>query len=1299
MATDSKHVNSIVPLSGKNFATWKLQVKMLLMKEGLWSIVNGSEEIPAAAAAASGAEESGPRVKFLARRDRALANIVLSVDPSLLYLIGDPDDPVVVWNKLCSQFQKKSWVNKLELRRKLHSLRLKDGDSVSSHIKSMTEIFSDLSVIGAPLTAEDQVVHLLASLPDSFNMIVTALQANADVPEMDMVTERLLHEESKNNEKLSSELDQNALVVKPSASQSQTDRKIPTCYHCGKTGHIKKNCYDLKKIKERANNVKHRRRDSSSSSSSVGFIASHALNIRDGVSSNDWIADSGASSHMCNNKDYFDSLQKLPKVEHVMLGDNHVLDATHSGNVTLKLRLPDGSESRCNLKNVLYVPKLCYNLLSIYKVTDSGNKVVFSDNLCEIFSVKGKLACVCVKKSNLYFVKNCLNKSSDCCNVVNESNDKTVLWHQRFGHLGYQNLKKLSDDKLVDDFNLGKTNPLGVCEPCIEGKHHRSKFPIKKERSSHDVLQLVHSDVCGKINSKSLGGSEYFVTFIDDFSRFVWVYCLKTKDEVFSKFQEWKNEIENSTGKKLRIFRTDNGGEYVSRVFSEYLKKEGIVHEKTVPKNPEQNGVSERWNRTLVETTRCMLQGAKLPQKFWAEALSTAAYLKNRSPAKATQFKTPFEVLYGTKASVANLRTFGCTSYAHVPKDERRKLDSKAKKCIFLGYGKEIKGYRLFDISKNKVIHSRDVIFNESEFGMSVSDEAGEIKLNPLITYQEYLPEDDIELNEPDCQIPEEVEDEIPRRSVRERRPPNRYGEWVHAANHSEPDTPEPKSVSDALSSVHWKEAMQREIDSINQHEVWELVPMPANKKLIKCKWVFKEKIGADGSVQSHKARLVAQGFSQQHGLDYDETFSPVVKFESVRTIISMAAEKNFQLHQMDVTSAFLNGVLEEEVFLSQPVGFIKQGQENLVCRLKKSLYGLKQAPRCWNTSIDDHLKSMNFTQSVSDPCIYTKFDEDPLIIGVYVDDIIIAGNSDCNIQSVKNEIARKYSVKDLGPLHYFLGVNIVQDSDKVWIGQKTYSENVLKKFGMDNSKPISTPVDTSLKLLQASDDSQCVDQKLYQQAVGSLLYLSVKTRPDISYAVGNVARYCSRPTQQHWRAVTRILRYLKGTIDYGLHYVKHHPSKVVGYSDADWAGDINDRKSTSGYVFMKSDAAITWRSKKQTCVALSTAEAEYVALSSATQEAVWLRKLTSELSYSADEPTIIFEDNQSAIAISRNPQFHGRTKHIDIKYHYVRDQITQKSIDLVYCPTGEMIADLFTKGLAEIQFNKLRLMIGVRKL
>ncbi|KAF2347866.1 Integrase catalytic core [Trinorchestia longiramus] len=584
-----------------------------------------------------------------------------------------------------------------------------------------------------------------------------------------------------------------------------------------------------------------------------------------------------------------------------------------------------------------------------------------------------------------------------------------LLWHKRFCHLGFDNLKKLKSLDLVRGFDCSLGNENIFCENCCDGKSHRLPFSRVDQRKVRKPLELIHSDVCGKINPSSLGGGSYFVTFIDDYSRYTLVYIIKNKSDVFGVFTEFKALVENHYDHKIKILRTDNGGEYVSTDFERFLKVNGIVHQKTVPKTPEQNEVAERMNRTVLEAVRAMLADSKLPKTLWAEAVSTAVYVKNRSPTSAHKNLTPYQALNGHKPNVQHFRTFGCMAYAHVPKDEREKLDSKSKTCVLLGYGSGTKGYRLYDFNAKRVLLRRDVVFNESQFISFEKEPSKEIECVPWSFPQEEKHEDS------------EGELEL-RRSTRNRAAPDRFGKWVCFAQDK---FDVPVNVEEALhgpESKLWKAAMEEEMASMNINNVWSLVECPKNEKPIRCKWIFKKKTGPDGNVCSYKARLVAQGYAQKFGVDYDETFSPVVRFESVRAVLALAAKHNLQLHHMDVATAFLNGELSEEIYLTQPEGFVSEGNENLVCRLNKSLYGLKQSPKCWNTALDGNLKQLGFKQSKNDACIYTRVSNKGLcIIAVYVDDIIIA--SDCldEINEVKSCLSAKYKMKYLGKLWHYV--------------------------------------------------------------------------------------------------------------------------------------------------------------------------------------------------------------------------------------------------------------------------------------
>ena len=447
-------------------------------------------------------------------------------------------------------------------------------------------------------------------------------------------------------------------------------------------------------------------------------------------------------------------------------------------------------------------------------------------------------------------------------------------------------------------------------------------------------LELIHSDVAGQMKTESFGGAKYFVTFIDDYSRCVTVYPMKYKSEVLEKFKEWEAAVTNQAECKIKTLRTDNGGEYTSTEFQDFLKEKGILHVTTVPHSPQQNGVAERMNRTLQEAALSMILHAGLSKAFWAEAVCNAAYVRNRVITTATAV-TPYERWYGKKPDVSNLRVFGCTAYAHVPDASRQKLDQKAVKMRFVGYSLTQKGYRLYDENRQRIFIRRDITFNKTDFGSTkvqmkcdegsteCAEEEMELKGKYVITVDEQqdLPTD-------------------PRRSGRERNPPMYYHDeyaTITTAKYAALYVAEIEKYA-----TQWKAAADAEYQSLLENETWELVELPARRKSISCKWVFKVRHDETGKVERFKGRLVAKGFLQIYGIDYDGTFSPVVRFSSIRTLLAFGVSRQMLIHQMDVVTAFLNGTLDEEIYMQQPEGYVEPGKEGLVCRLKKSLHDLK---------------------------------------------------------------------------------------------------------------------------------------------------------------------------------------------------------------------------------------------------------------------------------------------------------------------------------------------------------------------
>jgi len=507
----------------------------------------------------------------------------------------------------------------------------------------------------------------------------------------------------------------------------------------------------------------------------------------------------------------------------------------------------------------------------------------------------------------------------------------------------------------------------------------------------------------------------------------------------------------------------------------------------------------------------------------------------------------------------------------------------------------------------------------------------------------------------------------------------------------------EPRSVDEALSEQCWREAMMAEMKSIQENRTWELASLPTSHRAIGLKWVFKVKKDPDGNVIKHKARLVAKGYAQREGVDFEEVFAPVARIETVRLLIALAAQSGWQVHHMDVKSAFLNGELMEEVYVQQPPGFVVENSSGKVLRLKKALYGLRQAPRAWNARLDSELLKLGFVRNLLEHAVYRRSDKDGyLLVGVYVDDLIITGPSKTTIEAFKKEMMRSFSMSDLGLLTYYLGIQVDQKEGVTTLCQSSYTLKILEQAGMKGCNPCHVPMENRLKLSK-NDKSPSVDKTKYRSIIGSLRYL-VNTRPDIAYAVGFVSRYMEDPKASHWAAVKQILRYLSGTVNYGCIYKKLHVSekKLTGYSDSDLAGDVDDRKSTSGAVFLLGSNLVTWVSQKQRVVALSSCEAEYIASANAACQGIWLSRLLGELLGTPQLKVRLLVDNKAAIALSKNPVHHDRSKHIDTRYHFIRECVDKGEVDISHVSTNEQLVDILTKALGRVRFAELRQQLGV---
>eukprot|EP00253_Pinus_taeda_P021000 PITA_21000 len=1102
---------------------------------------------------------------------------------------------------------------------------------------------------------EDKAITLLCSLPESWDHFVTSISfSSADSLKFESVMGALLSKEVRrksNTETAASE----SMVArgrskergeKPrgtSRSKSKGKKCKEKCWNCNKVGHLKKDCWKRKaseNLKNEVNQVDSGIIDEVLSTKELCMIdeTSPECNISQGVDS--WLLDSGASHHVCPHRNWFTSYENV-NGSSMFMGNNMSCQTVGMGDIRIKMY----DNTVRTLTSVRHVPDLKKKLISLGVLDSDGYKFTGQDGVLKVF--KGALVVMKAKKvGNLYRLKGS-TQIGEAAVASEEEEAGTRLWHQRLGHMSEKGLQILMKHKSLPGL---KSLNLDFCKHCVYGKQCKQKFKVGKHNSK-DVLDYIHSDLWGPSPVMSYGGALYFLTFIDDYSRKVWIYMLKRKADVLNVFKQFKVMVEKRTGKSIKYLRTDNGGEFTSGEFEQYCKDEGIVRHKTVVYTPQQNGVAERMNQNLMERSRSMISNANLQKELWAEAVSTACYLVNKSHSVVIDCKIPEEVWTGQSCDYSHLRIFGCDAYSLIPKNQRSKLDPKVKMlCLYW-------------------LEAR--IFGDSEKEGETSGEKGAEDTKEAV-----------EASEP-VQQPVSL-----RRSTRERKIPKRYEDSASSfsliTNDGEPSCYQ--EAVDDTDSEKWKVAMEEEMDSLAKNNTWDLVELPEGRSVVGCRWVFKLKRKVYGSIERYKARLVAKGYSQVEGIDFHDIFSPVVKLVSIRTVLALTVLLNLELEQLDVKTNFLHGDLNEEIYMEQLEGFVRGRSRRLVCKLRKSLYGLRQSPRQWYKKFDSFMVSQNFVRSEYDHCVYFKiFNGIFIILALYVDDMLIASNNMEEINRLKAQLSRTFDMKDLGAAKHILGMEIHRDrkNGKLWLSQQKYVEKVLENFSMNNVKPVNIPLASNLKLssvLSPRDDEekQYMSHVPYANAVGNLMYVMVSTRPYISHAVGVVSRFMANPGKEHWQAMKWVLRYLRGTSERCIVFNGSEGS-VCRYVDDDYVGDLDKRRSTTGYVFTLAGGAISWMSKLQETIALSTTETEYIAASDASKETIWLKGLLDEIGRKQEKVDVLC-DSQSAIHLATNPAYHGRTKHIDVRYHFLRHVIDGGKVALKKVHTRENCAYIFTK-------------------
>ncbi|GJS16319.1 retrovirus-related pol polyprotein from transposon TNT 1-94 [Tanacetum coccineum] len=809
------------------------------------------------------------------------------------------------------------------------------------------------------------------------------------------------------------------------------------------------------------------------------------------------------------------------------------------------------------ISRVYYVEGLGHNLFSVGQFCDSNLEVAFRQHTCFIRNLEGVDLLTGSRGNNLYTLSlGDMMASSPICLLSKASKTKSWLWHQRLSHLNFGAINHLARHGLVRGLSKLKFEKDHLCYACAMGKSKKKSHTPKSEDINQEKLYLLHMDLCGPMRVASVNGKKCILVIVDDYSRFTWVKFLRSKDEALDFIIKFLKMIQVRLKVSVRRIRTDNGTEFVNQTLREYYEKVGISHETSVASSPQQNGVVERRNRTIIEAARTMLIYAKAPLFLWAEVVATACYTQNCSIVRLRHGKTPYELLHDKPPNLSFLYVFGALCY---PTNDSENLAPEVIAPV------------------DEVVAPVLTVLTGSPSSTTVDQDAPSPS-NSQTTLETQPPV-----------IPNDVEED------------NHDIEVSHMGNDSYFGIPIPEVPSDQSSSTDYI------------HKIW----------------IYKVKLDELGGILKNKARLVARGYRQEEGIDFEEYFASVARLEAIRIFLAFTAHINMVVYQMDVKTAFLNGNLREEVYVSQPDGFVDPDNPNHVYKLNKALYGLKQAPCAWYDMLSSFLISQDFSK-------------DLLLVQVYVDDIIFTASTPELCDLFAKIMCSKFKMSMMGKISFFLGLQIFQNPRGIFINQSKYALESLKKYGFDSCDPVDTPIVEKSKL-DEDKEGKAVDPSHYHDMIGTLLFLTA-SRPDLQFSICMCARYKARPTEKHLHAVKKIFRYLKGTVN-----------RVI-----------------------------------------SSTEAEYIAMSGCCAQILWMRSQLTDYGLGFNKIPM-YHDNKSAIALSCNNVQHSRSKHIDIKFHFIKEHVENGVIELYFVNTEYQLADIFTKALARERIEFLINKLGMR--
>ncbi|KAJ9538687.1 hypothetical protein OSB04_031420 [Centaurea solstitialis] len=1022
--------------------------------------------------------------------------------------------------------------------------------------------------------------------------------------------------------------------------------------------------------------------------------------------SHKWYLDSGCSKHMTGRKELLSNYREEYGGS-VKFGNNELSPVVGHGDIVCK---------DITINNVAHVEGLNHNLFSIGKFCDKDLEVNFNKRRCAVRTEWGRELLVGTRKTNLYTIKlrHMLAKKSQCL-ITQKSSHQSLLWHRRLSHLNYRYLDRLVKERLVSGIPMIKFEPDQLCSGCAQGKikerlipQNLNKGPNLRITQTFSAARTPEKNGVVERRNRTLVEAARSMLAQSQLPQYLWAEAVNT-----ACYTQNRSIIHRRFGKTpyhVLFDRIPNIDYFKVFGCPCFVLNETENRGKFGPKSDEMIFVGYSdcsiAYRVFNKKSRVVYESVNVKFDPFAELSSNADASTSTSsssdpPATSSELDSLFEYfyddLYGTnQISSSTVGISSTPSSSTTPSSEVSLTSSIPCSDLPSIVSSPSSSPIVMDTSNPDIIidshdqsSSHEVVHNDS-----IPEGLELLPVHPTST-DNLLEPSSVNNQTP---LPHTVKwtkdhpiDLIigdPTSGVQTRAASaNECNFSVFLSNI------EPTRVSDALQDSDWVTAMQEELNQFEALKVWRLVKLPESKSVIDTKWIFKNKKDANNIIVRNKARLVAKGYRQQEGIDYDETFAPVARLEAIRMFLAYAAYKDFTVFQMDVKTAFLYGHLKEEVYVAQPEGFVHKEHPDYVYVLDKALYGLKQAPRAWYEELSKHLLSKGFTKGSVDSTLFLmKEGEHIVVIQIYVDDIIFGSTSRELCKKFENVMTEEFKMSMMGEINFFLGLQVRQFSDGIFINQSKYIFDLLKKYDMSGCHSIGTPMATG-NSIGPDHEGKDVDLRNYRSMVGSLMYLTA-SRPDIMFATCVCARYQAKPKESHLAAVKRIFRYLKGTPYYGIWYPKGLGFELQAYTDADYGGCNMDRKSTSGHLQFLGNKLVSWASKKQQCVSTSTAESEYVAAASCCSQVLWMQSQLRD--YGLEYKKIpIYCDSKSAIAISANPVQHSKTKHIDIRYHFLKDNVEKENIELYFVNTEYQLADLFTKALDEKRFKFLISRLG----